>query len=74
MGEILEKHLEEDALMWVFKQHQQNQSILPSFFLPAFEETAFNGQGPKFFPGEAELLLLFSLITPLCFARQKGKV
>lgn len=60
--------------MWVFKQHQQNQIILPSFFLPAFEENAFNGQSSKFFPGEAELLLLFNLIKPLCFAWQKGKV
>lgn len=68
MGEILEKHLEEDALMGVFKQHQQKQSTNPSFFfLPAFEETAFNGQDSKLLPGEAELLLLFNLIKPLLF-------
>lgn len=74
MGEILEKHLEEDALMGVFKLHQKNQSTIPSFFPPAFEEIAFNDQNSKLLPGKAELLLLFNLIKPLCFAWQKGKV
>lgn len=46
MGEILEKHLKEDALTWVLNQHQQNQNIAP-LFLPPFRETAFNGQGSK---------------------------
>lgn len=36
--------------MGVFKQHQQKQSIIPSFFLPTFEETAFNGQDSKLLP------------------------
>lgn len=72
MGEILEKHLEQDALTPVLKQHQQNQNITP-FFLPAFRETAFGGQGSKLLPGEAELLI--NLIKPLWsyFAWRKRK-
>lgn len=73
MGEILEEHLEEDALTQVLKQHQQNQNIAP-FFLPTFRETAFNGHGSKLLK-EAEILLLINLIKPLWlyFAMQKGK-
>lgn len=62
MGEILEKYLEQDALTPVLKQCQQNQNITP-FFLPAFRETAFGGQGSKLLAGEAELLI--NLIKPL---------